>query len=295
MCAQSLGGYERARVSLKCPRFSTKPEAYDDYFWSLVTYVVAINPRLLIVFREDNAPVTRAELKALITPDASEVKEYKDAKAADAALPHHPLVLQAARVAALGGNPTYEELYNALDPVLAATLNVQARSILAESMQGTNALLTLRRAGNNPWEMWTAIKTKYARAGPLSMHRLLYDLFNDVIQHDTKLETWMERQADRYEKLAALNCPFPDEFKCVFVLKYIEESKHLNMTDVGKQFYWSQSDAAKPTYDQLCKRIVTLSIADNLRTMDSTTAGGGFEETPPHQRRYCPIWTRRTS
>jgi len=199
MCAQSLIGYERARVSLKCPRFTAKADAYDDYFWSMVTYVVAINPRLLIFFREENAPITRAELKALITPDPVEVKAHMDAKAGDAALPqcHHPVVLQAARVAQLSKDPTYEQLYDALDPVLRPTLATQARSILAESMQGTSALLTLQRAGNNPWEMWTAIKTKYARAGPLSMHRLLYEHFNDTIQPDTKLETWMERQAER--------------------------------------------------------------------------------------------------
>lgn len=168
----STTGYERAQVTLKCPHLPNKPnDKFDEWRWTFLQFVEGIDPRFLICLADENGPLTLDELRAFVTPTANELKQSREGLGAGD--PPTPLQEQKAALDALGADYEFNDLELCIPEKVRVQLQVRLRAFLADALQGHPALLTLRRAGNHPSEMWERLNEKYAHVGPISNHKLL--------------------------------------------------------------------------------------------------------------------------
>ena len=268
--ADSTYGYERAKVSLRVPQLpaatsnaAKDAQAFDNWRWSTLQFLMGLDPKLLLVPRDESSPLTRAELKVVVTPPAlppppsaggslsssSSSTTTTTTTTTTAATTYDPHAAQRVAVAALGGDPTYEELMNCLPARERVQLITKFSAILSEATQrNSEALLIIRRAGNEPHERWRALCQRYAHLGAISAATLINQLGNDRLTTKDKPEVWLDAYVYRFALLEERKQTFSDQYKCINLIQKLEGAKHLPFSDFGLKCYFSKDDAHKPNF-----------------------------------------------
>jgi len=266
-------GYERAKVSLRVPQLppptsnaAKDAQAFDNWRWSALQFLMGLDPMLLIIPRDESSPLSRAELKIVITPPpilaarpaapglstASSSLSTATATTTTAMATYDPYATQRAAVAALDVDPDWEDLLACLPEQTRVQLATKFRAIIAEATQrNPEALLTVRRAGNEPHVMWEALCQRYAHLGAISAATLINQLNNDRITTKDKPEVWLDAYTYRFKLLEERKQAFSDEYKCINLIQKLEGAKHLPFTDFGLKCYFSYDDASKPDFEAL--------------------------------------------
>ena len=266
-------GYEQARVSLRVPQLpaatsnaAKDAQAFDNWRWSTLQFLMGLDPKLLLVPRDDSSPLTRAQLKVVITPPpvplapasagslstSSSSSTTATATSTTASATYDPHAAQRVAVRALGGDPTFEELLNCLPEQVQVQLQTKFSAILAEATQrNTEALLVIRRAGNAPHEKWAALCQRYAHLGAISAATLIHQLNRDRLTSKEKPEVWLDAYCHRFTLLQERKQAFSDQYKCINLIQKLETAKHLPFSDFGLKCYYSKDDAHKPTFIEL--------------------------------------------
>ena len=156
-------------------------------------------------------------------------------------------------MALLGRDPSYEDMWDCLPADVQLHLTIRSRTILREAVQGnSNALLTIRGAGQTPWEMWDALCKRYAHTGAISAARLIEEHEADNLTRDVDPEQWLQAYKYRFELLEDRKHVFPDGYKCINLIRRLKRAKHLPFSNFGANTYFASGTGPKPTFAQLC-------------------------------------------
>ena len=266
MLSAGLTGHEPARVALKVPTLPRTTgnavkdaQAVENWRFSILQFLIGYDPKLLIFLRDDNVPLTRAELKVAITPpplpppplsSASSSTSTTTTTTATATVDHYAAMRVA--VAALSANPTWEEMENAIPAAMRIQLTTRVQAILAEAMSNNaHAMLIIRRAGREPHLKWQAVHQRFAQLGAISAANLIHQHEHDRIKPNDNPEKWLDLYVYRYDMLLERKQDFSDQYKCINLIEKLEAASHLPFKDFGKTCYFSKEETKKPDFATL--------------------------------------------